>query len=441
MSWTDALALAAKGVSRRFGRAVLTVLAVALAACLLTALVTIASTAQNEVLRQIVKGGPLASIKVAAAEPDPAELANDNADPGEAKDLDATAVQRIRNLPDVDSVVPLIASRMIFTPPPALAKSLPQDDDEAAATYFFDTTVGADMSQADKLPVTLLAGRLPAAGSLTEIAVTQGYLERLGLDVDKPEVVLGSELEMGPARVFSELGDQPYRALWRRAGIVGVVAQEAAPGQVLAPIELTRMAAQWTAQSDEGASLDIPTSPYSGLVVVADGLNRIGKVREQITAVGYSTSAPENLIASVQRYLRVVEIVLSAVGAIALVIASLGISNALLAAVRERRREIGVLKAIGARDRDVLRIFLMEASMHGFIGGAIGSVAGYIVARSVGAVVNGYLASEGLLGVEMRISAAVWLGGIAGSTLLALVAGATPALRAARLPAREAIGE
>ena len=50
-------------------------------------------------------------------------------------------------------------------------------------------------------------------------------------------------------------------------------------------------------------------SPYSGLLVVARGLSDIDAVRRQITAIGYSTSAPENLIASVLRYLRVVEIV------------------------------------------------------------------------------------------------------------------------------------
>lgn len=154
MTWRDAVALAAKGAGRRFGRAVLTVLAVALATCLLTALVTIASTAQNEVLRQIVKGGPLASIKVAAAEPDPAELANDDADPGPAKDLDDDALRAIRELPDVESVVPLIASRMIFSPPQSLMNGARQDDEPS---YFFDTTVGADMRAADKLPVTLLA--------------------------------------------------------------------------------------------------------------------------------------------------------------------------------------------------------------------------------------------------------------------------------------------
>jgi ABC-type antimicrobial peptide transport system permease subunit len=141
----------------------------------------------------------------------------------------------------------------------------------------------------------------------------------------------------------------------------------------------------------------------------------------------------------VQRYLRVVEIVLGAIGAIALVIASLGIANALLAAVRERRREIGVLKAIGARDRDVQRVFLFEAGVLGLIGGIIGTAGGYGTALGVSAVVNRYLTAQGLVGVKLGLPVLVLTGAVCGSTLLALVAGAMPARRAARLPAREAM--
>jgi putative ABC transport system permease protein len=280
------------------------------------------------------------------------------------------------------------------------------------------------------------------AGSTSEVAVTQGYLERLGLArLDAPQV-LGTQLAMASGQVVtdSNRNQNRVRGRWTKVTIVGVVAQEASNGQFLASTETVQQARDWAgAGIDSSRALDLPTSPYTGLFVVARGIDNVSKVRAQITAIGYSTAAPENLLASVRRYLRVVEIVLSAVGIIALVVAALGISNAMLAAVRERRREIGVLKAIGARDRDVYRVFLVEAATLGFLGGVFGTALGWLIAAMVGRVVNGYLAAQRLVGVRLTLPWPVVVGGIIGSTLLALVAGTLPAVRAARLPAREAV--
>ena len=141
------------------------------------------------------------------------------------------------------------------------------------------------------------------------------------------------------------------------------------------------------------------------------------------------------------KYLHVVDIVLGGIGTIALVIAVLGIANALLAAVRERHREIGVLKAIGARDRDILRWFELEALLVGAAGGVLGALLGLGVAAAVGGMVNGYLVSEGLDGIDLgTIPITLGLVGVVGSMLLSVLAGALPALRAARLPARDAVG-
>jgi ABC-type antimicrobial peptide transport system permease subunit len=223
---------------------------------------------------------------------------------------------------------------------------------------------------------------------------------------------------------------------------VGVVAQEIDAGQVVGPLEQAQLARDWTASGDaDGAQRFLPSSPYNGLFVVAQGLDRVAAVRAQITDIGFANSAPESLITEFQRYRHVVEIVLGGIGLIALLIAALGICNALLAAVRERTREIGVLKAIGARDRDVLRVFLVEATALGLAGGVIGAVAGWAVARAVGAVVNRYLTTEGLAGVTVGLPVSVLVACVAGAVTLALLAGAAPALRAARLPAREAVGD
>lgn len=435
MSWRDAVALAVTSVRRQLGRAILTVAAVALAAALLTALLTIAGTAKTRVLDQLAKGGPLSGIKVAAAEASPGDVDEDDPDPGKAKILDEAARREIAALAEVRSVLPVVTSSVYIIAP---------DSDRAGRPVppFVDTAVGLDLSQPARLPVSITAGRLPTPTSSTEVAVTQSWLERFDIDRTEAATVLGTEIEAGAGRLDDSGPGRPaIRGRWVRLEIVGVVAQEAASGSLLVPLAQAQAGRTWTASGpDGGRTVGLSPSPYSGLLVVADGLDAIPRVRNRISTVGYSTSAPENLIASVRRYLRVVEIVLSAVGAIALAVAGLGITNALLAAVRERRREIGVLKAIGARDRDVLRIFLVEATVLGLLGGVVGAVLGDVAARGVGAVVNGYLRSQGLPGVEPEVSLVIPLAVTVAATLLALIGGTLPALRAAHLPAREAVG-
>ncbi|MDQ1439715.1 MAG: putative transport system permease protein [Acidimicrobiaceae bacterium] len=461
--------MAATSIRRRFGRSVLTVAAVALAATLLTALVTIAGTARTKVLSELSKGGPLSGINVAAAEADPSQVDTDDPKPGPPKDLDDVIRSKITALPDVTSVLPIVAAvvNVVVPEPPANAEVLsrlpplpstlaptttaPRNPNVTAPRPvvpglttpdpFPETMVGIDLDHASLLPITILTGRLPVPHSLTEVAVTQGYLTRMGLTKKQAAAVVGTEVQLGAPRVFSDSGlPQRFRSRWLRATIVGVVAQETAPGQFIVSLEQSRAARAWTAAGgDAGGRVQIPTSPYSGLFVIASNLDKVNEVRRDITELGYSTSAPENLVASVQRYLRVVEIVLGAIGAIALVIASLGIANALLAAVRERRREIGVLKAIGARDRDVQRVFLFEAGVLGLVGGTVGTAGGFATALGVSAVVNQYLAAQGLAGVHLGLPVLVLVSAVLGSTLLALVAGAVPARRAARMPAREAM--
>jgi FtsX-like permease family protein/MacB-like protein len=443
MTWRDAMIVAGRSVRRRAGRAVLTVLAVALAATLLTSLLIASGAARSRVLDHVSEGGPLAGIEVAAAAPNPGALDSDEPSPGRPKAIDDAALARIERIPGVKSVVPVIVNPVRIIPPrPATRGGAVGGgrDTDPGSGLISDRLVGADFSRVRDLPITVLTGRLPAAGSLTEVAVTLGYVRRFGLARDQAERVVGTEIVLGAPRLFAN-SRGAARGRWTRAEIVGVVAQQAAPGQIVAPIEQARIAQQWSRAGIDPAAFGVDRSPYSALFVVAGGLSHVTDVREAINRIGYSTSAPETLIEQVRRYLHVVEIVLAGIGLIGLAIAALGITNAMLAAVRERRREIGVLKAIGARDRDVRRVFLLEAGTLGFVGGAIGSVVGYLIARALATVVNRYLTQEQLPGVSFGVPVVVLGLAIVGATLLALVAGTVPAQRAARLPARQAMGD
>ena len=117
MGWREAFEMAGKELIRRPGRALLTVISVALAASLLTALVAIATTARTRVLDQITHGGPLTSISVAAAAPNPSQAGLDNPTPGKAKAITASALKAIGAIPDVTSVLPVLQAQVIIVPP------------------------------------------------------------------------------------------------------------------------------------------------------------------------------------------------------------------------------------------------------------------------------------------------------------------------------------
>lgn len=441
MRWRDVVVMAARGVNRRRGRAVLTVMAIALSAMLFSALLTIAGTARTRVLDQLATGGALSGIQVAAAEPNPGEIDNDKAKPGARRVLDDAALRKIRALEEVRLVSPVQSVRVVVIPPDPLTLAdgrtarLKQRESDSLEGALFEGLVGVDLRRVADLPITVLAGRLPAPGSHRELVVTSSWLARFGLDRPDATQILGAELQVGAPRRFD---DGTPRGRWQRMQIVGVVAQEVAPGHLLASREPVAAQFEW-ANAPSPRRGGEPVSKYTGALVIARSMNDVSEAREGIARIGYSTSAPENLVATAQRYLHVVEIVLAGIGLIALLGAALGVSNALFAAVRERGREIGVLKAIGARDRDVQRIFLLEAGVLGTIGGLIGTGAGLAIATAVGTIVNNYLHRQGLAGVVPEFPAGVIAGSILGAGILAVVAGVVPARHAARLPAREAV--
>src|SRR4030095_16490399 len=106
----------------------------------------------------------------------------------------------------------------------------------------------------------------------------------------------------------------------------------------------------------------------------------------------------------------------------------------------ERTREIGIMKAIGASDEDVRRIFLIEASVIGILGGFMGIALGWIVGRVINFGANVYIRSQGGTAGTL-FSLPVWLiaSAIAFSIIVSLIAGSYPASRAAKLDPIQAL--
>ena len=164
------------------------------------------------------------------------------------------------------------------------------------------------------------------------------------------------------------------------------------------------------------------------------------EVEKAIKDMGFGAFSVADVMQSQKRAFILLDLLLGLVGSIALTVASLGIVNTMVMSILERTREIGVMKAIGAGDGDVRRIFLIEASIIGLTGGIAGVALGWGVGRLINIGANIYLERQGVPAANLFLIP-WWLtaGGVAFAVLVGLVAGGFPAARAARLDPIQAL--
>jgi len=179
---------------------------------------------------------------------------------------------------------------------------------------------------------------------------------------------------------------------------------------------------------------------YSSLGVKVTSASKVQAVQDAIRKMGFNTFSILDATKSLRRFFAVLDIFLGIFGSLALVIASLGIVNTLLMAILERRREIGIMKAIGASDRDVQVIFFSEAAVMGLVGGLLGVSFGWLLGRAINFGTNVYL-RQLEMPPENLWSSPWWL--LAGAVLFAIavsiLSGLFPAARAAKLEPVEAL--
>jgi putative ABC transport system permease protein len=130
-------------------------------------------------------------------------------------------------------------------------------------------------------------------------------------------------------------------------------------------------------------------------------------------------------------------VMLSSVGLLALLVASIGIVNTMIMAIYERTREIGILKALGSSNGDVLRMFVVEAGLIGLLGGVVGVLSGWGLGLVLNQVIHEYFKSQQIpLPADAPFFLVTWelvAGALAFATLVGILAGIYPAFRAARL--------
>jgi putative ABC transport system permease protein len=164
-------------------------------------------------------------------------------------------------------------------------------------------------------------------------------------------------------------------------------------------------------------------------------------MRRHDNAPGFRVDSQENILNAIGRILTIFGLVLGSVAGLALLVGGIGVMNIMLVSVTERTREIGIRKAVGAKRRDILMQFLIEAATVSGIGGLMGIGLGAGVAYATGEITKKVL-KNGIAGDPgMPVHLPMWaiLGAFLFSAFVGVFFGIYPAMRAARLDPIEAL--
>lgn len=187
---------------------------------------------------------------------------------------------------------------------------------------------------------------------------------------------------------------------------------------------------------------DSNKNKYDTMNVVVDDMENVTEVQKAINELGFQTWSSTEMLEDVKEQMGMIQAVLGGIGAVAFLVAAIGISNTMVMSTYERTREIGIMKVLGCRLSDIMTLFLTEAAIIGFAGGLVGLIFSLGISSLMNALSNSGVLSMFSMGDGIPISVIpLWLiiGGIVFSTLVGVISGFYPALRATRLSALDAI--
>jgi putative ABC transport system permease protein len=465
MKFYDVTDLAVRNLRESIFRNSLTTIGISVGVASLVAMLSLGIGLQQLASRRLQKSGLFDTVVVTSRRDirNFREQREDGPAPEESPALDESARQRIAQLPGVTEAYPDIrfVTELRFDGKPHLTM---------VAGIPFSARNNSDAFDG-------IQGRFFSSDAASEVILQKAFAEELQGIRPKPgsdntniaelaKTLLGKELTMRYAERTAPSssnslsgtpsGPEPggesrgsaYSVISREQSlkIVGVtdLDPDSMRGTARARVFLPLKLAQDLHVMQTGAR-DVSLSPngaptYNSLSVRVRNPNQVPDVEDAIKKMGFGAFSLVDASHSMRQFFVVLDGFLAIFGSLALAVASIGIVNTLVMAILERRREIGIMKAIGASDADVRGLFFAEAGAMGLVGGTAGVTLGWVIGRLINFGTNVYLARQHFPPAQIW-SVPLWLvfGAILFSVIVSLVSGLYPASRAARLDPVQAL--
>ncbi|HEX6804355.1 MAG TPA: ABC transporter permease [Terriglobales bacterium] len=450
MKLHDSVELAARNLREAVLRNSLTTLGIAVGVASLVAMLSLGIGLQRLASKRLKSSGLFDTVVVTSRRDLRAfnrEQETSGPAPAESPDLDEAARLKIEKLPGVVEAYPELRfiTELRFEDKPHLTM-----------------VSGMAFSSQDSDSLEGMQGRFFSSDEAHEAIVQKTFAaELLGKQVNLPDDInvselskslIGKQIVMRYAERTASAADKDsasYSVLSRELPltIVGVTDLDPdsmrgpARARLFLPEKLLEGLHAMQAYDYRDSTRATSSEPsYSTLIARVSSAGKVESVETAIKKMGFNTFSILDATKSMRRFFAILDLFLGIFGSLALTVASIGIINTLVMAILERRREIGVMKAIGASDKDVRGLFFAEAGAMGLLGGAFGVVLGWIIGRVINFGTNIYLHRQGFP-AEHFWAVPWWLVGFAllFAFLVSLASGLYPASRAAKLDPVQAL--
>ena len=325
------------------------------------------------------------------------------------------------------------------------AQAIAQNAPSVKAVAPMAQTYGQVVAGGESLSNTIIAGVTPTAEVVDNYAVAQGsFITDFDYGARSRVTVLGSEVaqtlfgEMDPVGQSLRIGGRQFQV----SGVLesrgtGFGMEDMRVYIPLSTFYATLATSQVGSRGNSVSIISVKAKSSDGLdsaeQEITDILRRAHGLR-QGESDDFRVISVESVARQVTQVLGIIQLVLAGIAGISLLVGGIGIMNIMLVSVTERIREIGLRKAVGAKRRDILTQFLIEAATLGLCGGAVGVGLGWIIVKimSIIAANAGFAFAASLPGYAIALAAGV-------SIFVGLVSGLYPAIRAARLDPIESL--
>ena len=470
MKLPDLTELALRNLRESVLRNSLTTVGIAVGVASLVAMLSLGIGLQQLASRRLVKSGLFDTVLVTSRR----DLRNFGREeqrvgpaPGESRILDEPARREIEHLPNVLEAYPdirfITELRYEEKPHLTMVGALPAS---ARSTDAFDGMQGSFFSSETAAEVILqksfaeeLLGKTPQPGAdetkVAELAppllgkeLTMRYAQRA---VAQSQLPGGANAHRGDSagKAQGSTSETAYSVISREQKLRIVAIADLDPesmrgptrARVFLPLRLAESLHVMQPTDLREISRAAGAEPvYSSISVRVSNPTQVQRVENAVKKMGFNTFSILDATRSLRQFFAVLDLFLGIFGSLALAVASIGIVNTLVMAILERRREIGIMKAIGASDGDVRTLFFAEAGAMGALGGILGVALGWTIGQAINFGTNIYLKRQALP-PEHFWSVPWWLvaGAIVFAFIVSLVSGLYPAGRAARLDPVQAL--